>query len=97
MNPLRFIFSSYVRIKSDMQQCGWECAETLHRDRIDTGTFRYRVRFYRDDWHGKETRRICFKGQAKSISRQRKAICRAARKALHAWKKYPEIHDDAGH
>ena len=78
-----------------MKQCGWECAETLHRDRIDTGTFRYCVRFYRDDWHSKATRRIYFEGRAKSIARQRKAICRAARKAIRTWVRYPEISDTA--
>ncbi len=96
MNPFRYIFSSYARIKSDMQQRGWQCAEALHGDHVDRRTFSYRVRFYRDDWHGKPTRRLHFEAQASSVLKERKAMRRAARKALHAWEKYPEISDKAG-
>ena len=90
MNIFRLLFASYANVKSDLRQRGWECAETLRGDWLDSSSIRYCVRLYRDDWHGKPIPRAYFDGDAGRMFRQRNAMRRAARKAVKAWEKYPE-------
>ena len=90
MNFFQFLFTSCARVKSDLRQRGWECAETLRGDWLDANNLRYCVRLYRDDWHGKPIPRAYFDGDAGSMFGRRNAMRRAARKAVRAWEKYPE-------